>query len=91
MKDCGNHPNSPFTRRQFLNDFGWGLGGLSLAAMFGLNPNTAEAVSPFLPKDSHFPVKAKAVIQLFASGAPSHIDTFDYKPELQKKIGRAHV
>lgn len=90
MKDCGNHPNSPFTRRQFLNDFGWGLGGLSLAAMFGLNPNTAEAVSPFLPKDSHFPVKAKAVIQLFASGAPSHIDTFDYKPELQKNHEKVH-
>lgn len=88
MNDCGNHPNSPYTRREFLNDFGWGIGGLSLATLYGLNPQTAEAVSPFSPKEPHFPVKAKAIIQLFAGGAPSHVDTFDYKPELQKSEGK---
>jgi hypothetical protein len=87
MKDCGNHPNSFSTKREFLNNFGWGLGGLSLASIFGVNPITAEAVSPLAAKPSHFPVKAKAVIQLFASGAPSQVDTFDYKPELQKRDG----
>jgi hypothetical protein len=88
MKDCGNHNNNFTTRRDFLNDFGWGIGGLSLASILGVNPNTAEAVSPLAAKPSHFPVKAKAVIQLFASGAPSHVDTFDYKPELQKRDGQ---
>lgn len=87
MKDCGNHPNSFSTKREFLNNFGWWLGGLSLASILGVNPITAEAVSPLAAKPSHFPVKAKAVIQLFASGAPSQVDTFDYKPELQKRDG----
>jgi hypothetical protein len=88
MKDCGNHNNEYTTRRDFLNNFGWGMGGLSLASLLGLDPITAEASSPLAAKPSHFPVKAKAVIQLFASGAPSHVDTFDYKPELQKRDGQ---
>ena len=88
MNDCGNHNNEYSTRRDFLNDFGWGIGGLSLASILGVDPTTAEAVSPLAAKPSHFPVKAKAVIQLFASGAPSHVDTFDYKPELQKRDGQ---
>lgn len=88
MKDCGNHNNEYTTRRDFLNNFGWGMGGLSLASLLGIDPITAEAVSPLAAKPSHFPVKAKAVIQLFASGAPSHVDTFDYKPELQKRDGQ---
>ena len=88
MKDCGNHPNSFSTKREFLNNFGWGLGGLSLASILGVNPITAEAISPLAAKPSHFPVKAKAIIQLFASGAPSQVDTFDYKPELQKRDGQ---
>jgi hypothetical protein len=88
MKDCGNHNNEYTTRRDFLNNFGWGMGGLSLASLLGLDSITAEASSPLAAKPSHFPVKAKAVIQLFASGAPSHVDTFDYKPELQKRDGQ---
>jgi uncharacterized protein (DUF1501 family) len=90
MQDCGYHPNSPQTRREFLTDFGWGIGGLSMAALYGLSPITAEAVSPTAPKAPHFPVKAKSIIHLFATGAPSHVDTFDYKPELQKKDGVKH-
>ena len=88
MKDCGNHPNSFSTKREFLTNFGWGMGGLTLASILGVNASTAEAVSPLAAKPSHFPVKAKAVIQLFASGAPSQVDTFDYKPELQKRDGQ---
>ena len=37
------------------------------------------------PKSPHFPAKAKAVIWLFMTGSPSQVDTFDYKPELQKR------
>ena len=88
MNDCGNHDNKFETRRDFLNNFGWGIGGLSLATLLGIDPVTAEAISPLAAKSPHFPVKAKAVIQLFASGAPSHVDTFDYKPELQKRDGQ---
>jgi hypothetical protein len=85
MKDCGNHPTYN-SRREFLTQFGWGTAGLSLYSLLGLNPNTLEA-SILDPKKPHFPVKAKSVIQLFAGGAPSHVDTFDYKPELQKRNG----
>ena len=88
MNDCGNHPNSPLTRRDFLTEFGSGFGSLSLAALYGVNASTAEAASPLAAREPHFPVKAKAIIQLFASGAPSHVDTFDYKPELQKRDGQ---
>ena len=90
MSDCGHHPNSPLTRREFLTDFGWGIGGLSLASLYGLSPHTAVAASPTAPKAPHFPVKAKSIIHLFATGAPSHVDTFDYKPELQKRDGVKH-
>lgn len=90
MSDCGHHPNSPLTRREFLTDFGWGIGGLSLASLYGLSPHTAVAAPPTAPKAPHFPVKAKSIIHLFATGAPSHVDTFDYKPELQKKDGVKH-
>jgi hypothetical protein len=80
------NPNDlPATRREFLLKSGMGLGALSLAPLFGLNPYDAEAAdNPLAPKNSHFPAKAKAVIHLFASGAPSHVDTWDPKPMLNK-------
>jgi hypothetical protein len=61
---------------------------MSLAAMFGLNPfdlNAAEASKgPLAPKQPHFKAKCKAVIQIFAGGAPSTMDTWDPKPDLTK-------
>jgi hypothetical protein len=79
------------TRRQFLNRVGLGLGGLSLAGLLdpldlaaapaGAKPVMANSLAPRGP---HFPGKAKAVIHIFASGAPSHVDTWDPKPMLTK-------
>ena len=43
------------------------------------------------PKQPHFAAKAKAVIWLFMPGSPSQVDTFDYKPELQKRDGTISV
>ena len=54
-----------------------------LAAPAKKNPN------PLAPKSPHFPVKAKSVIWLFINGGPSHVDTWDYKPELEKRDGKA--
>src|SRR4051794_12091865 len=77
-----------FTRRDFLIRTGMGLGALSLASLFGLNPfESAEAseqhaLSPLLPRKPHFNAKAKSVIHIFAEGGPSHVDTFDPKPAL---------
>jgi len=87
------HPGDvPFhSRRDFLVRGGLGIGGLSLAALFGINPFDAEAagpMGPLAPKSPHFPVKAKSIIQIFAGGAPSTVDTWDPKPELVKNDGK---
>ena len=48
----------------------------------------ATSVNPLAPKIAHFPAKAKSVIWLFINGGPSHVDTWDYKPELAKRDGQ---
>lgn len=81
-----------FTRREFLERTGMGFGAMSLASILGLSlGGAAEAattngkmLSPLAPKQPHFPAKAKAVIHIFAEGGPSHVDTWDPKPELTK-------
>ncbi len=80
-----------FTRREFLERTGMGFGAMSLASILGLslggNAGAAAAnkpLSPLAPKQPHFPAKAKAVIHIFAEGGPSHVDTWDPKPELLK-------
>lgn len=84
------------TRRQFLNRVGLGMGALGLASV--LTPSelmgapagvTASGAGPLLPRSPHFPGKAKAVIHIFAQGAPSHVDTWDYKPALLKMDGKS--
>jgi hypothetical protein len=45
-------------------------------------------LNPLAPKHSHFPAKAKSVIWLFMNGGPSQVDTWDYKPELEKRDGQ---
>jgi len=75
---------SQFPRRNFLYSLGGGLGGMALAAMM----NEAEAATnPLASKPTHHPAKAKAVIQIFCPGGLSHVDTWDYKPELAKRQG----
>jgi hypothetical protein len=84
----GAEPTFGLTRRQFLNRFGLGFGGLVLGDM--LNPATAGAAAAAaggaLPAP-HFAPKAKRVIYLFQSGGPSQLDLFDYKPLLNEKHG----
>ena len=65
-----------FTRRQFLQESGGGLGALALAQMLDRNRKVAGVP------------KAKRVVQLFMSGAASQCDTFDYKPELIRRHGQ---
>jgi Protein of unknown function (DUF1501) len=80
-----------FTRRQFLERTGMGYGALCLASVLGTNLLTgpraeaaAKGINPLAPRAPQFPVKAKAVIHIFASGGPSHVDTWDPKPMLEK-------
>lgn len=73
------------TRRDFLWHSGGGLGGIALAAMLGQDA-LAESGGR-LGGVLHHPPRAKRVVQLFMGGAASHIDLFDYKPELEKHHG----
>jgi hypothetical protein len=79
------------TRRSFLNRFGMGLGALGLATMVGpaFQAMAASSANPLAPKQPHFPAKAKRVIHIFAQGAPSHVDTWDPKPELNRLDGQS--
>ena len=72
-------------RRDFLWELGGGLGGVALAAML----NEAQAApGPAGRSGLHHTAKAKAVIQIFCPGGLSHVDSWDYKPELTKRQGK---
>jgi hypothetical protein len=64
---------------------GMGIGALALA---DCTAETATAANPLEPKQPHFPGKAKHIIHLFMNGGPSHVDSFDPKPELTRMAGK---
>jgi hypothetical protein len=83
--------NNTLTRRAFLSRSTTGLGALALASLFNKDLFAANP-APSLEtlgalKTLHFAPKAKRVIYLFMSGAPSHIDLFDNKPKLKELTG----
>src|SRR5262245_14469752 len=74
------------SRRTLLKTTGVGFGYLAFA---GLSTWAAEkAAKPLAPKDPHYSARAKRVLFLCMEGAPSHVDTFDYKPQLQADTGK---
>jgi hypothetical protein len=73
-------------RRRFLQRAGAGLGMLALADVLGGDAASAKGAADDVRL--HFPAKAKSVIWLFMEGAPSAVDMFDPKPELDKKDGQ---
>ncbi len=68
----------PLSRRALLRDAACGFGSLGLASLL------SAADNPTAPKSTHFAPRAKRVIFLFMSGGPSHIDSFDPKPKLDR-------
>src|ERR1041385_2835728 len=86
-------------RRDFLRFGGTGLGAVALTALLAEQGLLAADKSPIQPQWSpdnptaprppHFPAKAKNVLVIFCSGALSHLDVWDYKPELIKRHGQA--
>src|SRR6201993_649882 len=71
------------SRRQWLRQAGLGCGSLALTTLLheqGLLAPVEAAAPPDRPR-------ARAIIWLFMTGGPSQVDTFDYKPELQKRDG----
>ncbi len=71
------------SRRLVLQQAGGGLGWLALQTMLSKQAGAASAT-----RKTDFPARAKAIIQIFCPGGMSHIDTFDYKPELAKRAGK---
>jgi Protein of unknown function (DUF1501) len=78
--------SNTFSRRAVLKSAGVGFGYLAFA---GLSTQAAEQANPLAPRKTHFPAKAKRVIFLCMEGAPSHVDTFDYKPKLAGLNGKS--
>jgi hypothetical protein len=77
------------SRREWLWSSGGGLGGVALACLLAADDMGAEPGAAPLGQrlGLHHPPKARRVIQLFMNGGMSQMDTFDYKPELQKRDG----
>ena len=91
--------SSPRSRRSFLWECGGGLGGVALAAMLDQDGKLsgertllgADALAPRSPLASRLPhqaARATNVIQIFCPGGMSHVDTWDYKPELERQHGK---
>ncbi len=86
------------TRRELLWEMGGGFGSVALTALLGADgflttqavaaDGSTPFVNPVAPKPPQFPAKAKNVIFLFMYGGPSHVDTFDYKPDLSALDGK---
>jgi Protein of unknown function (DUF1501) len=77
------------TRRQFLEKAGLGMGLLGLSGLLPASRLTGAETGGLQPDvPLHYPAKARHVIQIFLNGAPSHIDTFDPKPELSRLDGK---
>jgi len=86
-----NTPPSPlpFNRRDLLRRGGMGLGLLGLASLLADEGLLSAAdPAPLAPKKPHFPARAQRVVHLFMNGGPSHVDTFDPKPLLDKYHGK---
>jgi hypothetical protein len=75
------------SRRWFLKDCGVGLGSIAATQLLAEEAARAGAADPLAARPPHFPGKVKNVIFLFMAGAPSHLELFDYKPQLAKFDG----
>jgi hypothetical protein len=96
MNPFAPHPHVPVlaSRRDFLLKAGGGFGALALAYLLhrdgvlsGADEPRAQA-NPLAPRPPHHAARAQAVIFLFMEGGPSHLDTFDPKPELTRRNGQ---
>ena len=76
------------SRRWFLQDCGVGMAGLALSSLVAREAKAKAPANPLAVRAPHFKPKAKRVIYMFMAGAPSHLELFDPKPELQKRDGQ---
>src|SRR5512132_4395872 len=91
-----NHAACDCSRRRFVGQLGAGFSTLALGALLGDELRAAypsrqpaiDPLQPFAPRSTHFAPRAKSVIFIFLVGGPWQVDTFDYKPELQRLSGQ---
>ena len=82
---------SPMARRAFLHQSAFGIGGMALASLLSpcrLGAGSADRWTGVV-KTPHTPIRAKRIIFLCMAGGPSHLETFDWKPELKRIDGQA--
>lgn len=81
--------NLNLNRRRFLSKLSLGLGSVALGSLMipDLFRKTGEEAEAFVPGIPHFAPKAKRVIYLSQNGAPSQLESFDYKPKLREMMG----
>ncbi len=84
----GPHERPTRNRREFIRDGCCGFGGLALAAMLQQELARAGSANPLAPKPQHHPARARSVIFLYMAGGPSHLETFDPKPLLNRLHGQ---
>src|SRR5262245_52047510 len=81
-----------FSRRQMLQSSAVGFGYLALASLLTEDAQAASesdrVLRPLAPRLPHVPARAKRVIFLFMKGGPSHVDTFEHKPLLDRDHGK---
>lgn len=92
MKFACRRFSTVLTRREMLRTAAAGFGGLALAGLLAeesrADAPVAAPPNPLAPKPPHFPARAKRVIFVFMHGGPSQVDTFDYKPLLERDHGK---
>jgi hypothetical protein len=76
------------SRRTFLRQSASGIGLAALGGLLGASPASPASAAPGALGGTHHPAKAKRIIYLFQSGAPSQIDLFDPKPQLLNRVGQ---
>src|SRR5262245_24051961 len=93
-------PSTYSSRREFITRVGAGFGMLGLAHLLNAqSPGTTapgdtpawtppNPARPLAARPGHHAAKAKNIIWLFINGGPSHVDTWDYKPELLRRDGQ---
>src|SRR5262245_50725331 len=77
------------TRREWFTRTATGFAGIALGALLAEDRAHSAQSAADEPRQPHFPPRARAVIQLFQHGGPSHIDLLDPKPELNRRQGQA--
>ena len=85
---CRRFRGCPTTRREMLRHVSTGFGAIALSGLLPRWSGARSTTSPLAPKTPHFAPKATSVIFLYMDGGPSQVDTFDYKPLLEKHDGQ---